>query len=242
MKKVWLILMLCSSFASAEPLKWATEATYPPFEMIDENGEVTGFDVDIAKALCTQIKAECTFSNQAFDSLIPSLQIGKFDAIIAAIGVTEERAQQVAFTDSYYEPSAVFVASSDKHYQLKDVAGKAIGVQTGSTFQSYLKNKYADQILMKSYASIQDAFLDLAAGRIDMVIADTPIAAAWLKASDNAESYSIVEKPVVDPTYFGTGYGIAVSKSNPALLRQLNAALQVIKKNGTYQAILKRYF
>lgn len=226
--------------AEIKTIRFAAEATYPPFEFIDESGKMKGFDIDIANALCQAIKAECTFSNQSFNSLIPSLKIGKFDAVISALGITKEREKQVAFTQSYYEPSGSFVALTAKHYALKDMEGKTIGAQQSSTFEKYLQDKYGDKVKIKSYASIQDAFLDLISARVEVVLADTPIAQVWLK--QNSAKYSIVEKPILDREYFGTGYGIAVKQDNVDLLKALNAALAAIKANGTYDKITKEYF
>jgi len=228
--------------AQIRTISFATEATYPPFEYVDEDGKIKGFDIDLANALCQQMKAECTFNNQAFNSLIPSLQLGKFDAIISALGVTPERQQQVAFTNSYYEPSGSFVAAVSSHYTLASLPGKTIGVQSGSTFEKYMQDKYSGKISVKTYASIQDAFLDLVAGRVDAVLADTPIAQAWLKQSDNAKQYNIIDKPINDQAYFGAGYGIAIRKDNTALLNALNQALAVIKANGTYDNLVQKYF
>lgn len=222
-------------------IRFATEATYPPFEYVDDSGHITGFDIDIAKALCAAIKAQCTFTSQSFASLIPSLQLRKYDAIIGGLGITPERLQQVDFTQSYYQPSASFIAATSKHYSLKEIKGKIIGVQAGSTFETYLQDKYKNVVTVKTYASIQDAFLDLIAGRVDIVIADTPIALQWLNQGDNKKSYSIVDKPVTDDQYFGTGYGIAVRKNNTQLLNALNQALDTIKSNGTYANIEKKY-
>lgn len=241
---VYIMAMLTQPLYAASPvvIRFATEATYPPFEYIDQSGQIKGFDIDIANALCARIKAQCTFSNQAFNSLIPSLKLGKFDALISALGVTPEREKQVAFTHSYYEPSGSFVARISAHYLLTSLPGKTIGAQQGSTFEKYLHDKYGNKVTVKTYASIQDAFLDLDSGRVDAVLADTPIAQAWLKQSDNAKMYAIVEKPIVDHDYFGAGYGIAVNLNSKDLLDELNKALDQIKANGTYEKILRQYF
>ncbi len=223
-------------------VRFATEATYPPFEYMDEDGVIQGFDIDIAKAICQVEQLQCTFSNQAYNSLIPSIQMGKFDAAIAAMGVTPEREEQVNFTASYYVPSAVFIAPLSVHATLASVKGSIIGVQQGSTFESYLKAKYGNTVTLKKYASIQETYLDLIAGRVDMVLADTPIAKDWLSKSDHAKVFGIVEKPIIDHEYFGTGYAIAVNKNNADLLEQLNQGLKTIQKNGTYQKIYHAYF
>lgn len=248
MKLIKLILISILLFASAvtmaaeeKIIKFATEATYPPFEYTDASGQIKGFDIDIANALCAEMKVKCTFSNQSFNSLIPSLQIGKYDALIAALGVTPERQKQVDFTHSYYEPSASFVAPTDKHYTIAQLIGKTIGVQQGSTFQTYLQDKYGNKITIKTYASAQEAFLDLRAGRVDVVLVDTPIAADWLK-QDKSKQFGIIDKPIVDHQYFGTGYGIAVRKDNVDLLHAFNLALGKIKANGTYNKIVTQYF
>jgi arginine transport system substrate-binding protein len=246
MKKILFTIMtfLFCSMLNAAPIKtirFAMEATYPPFEYVDESGQIRGFDIDIANALCKKLNAECTFYNQSFNSLIPSLKIGKFDALISALGVTPEREKQVAFTHSYYEPSGSFVAPTAKHYTLSDINGKTIAVQQSSTFEKYLQDKYHDKVKMKTYASIQDAFLDLVSGRVEIVLADTPIALAWLKQNKSMQ-YVIIENPVVDPKYFGTGYGIAVNQKNTDLLNALNTALAAIKADGTYDKIKKQYF
>jgi len=246
-------LATCAAFASflfatqsfADPIKtihFATEATYPPFESVSADGKIQGFDIDVANALCQQIHAQCDFSNQPFASLIPSLNLGKFDALIAALGITPEREKQVSFTHTYYEPSASFVATIANHYTLQQLNGKTIGTQMGSTFAQYLQEAYGDKVTVKLYGSFQEAYLDLTAGRIDAVLSDTPVATAWLKEANHAAQYGIIDKPVTNATYFGSGYGIAVRKDDQALLEELNQALAAIKANGTYGNLVKKYF
>lgn len=240
---VWVSVIMGAAFASApKTIRFATESTYPPFEFVDESGLIQGYDIDIAKALCEQMKAQCTFSNQSFSSLIPSLQLGKFDALIAAMNITEERKKQVSFTNAYYQPSACFIAPTAKHYAVDNLIGKTIGVQQSSTFEKYMQDKYGSKVTIKSYASIQDAFLDLVSGRVDVVFTDMPIADAWLKQNDNSKTYSMMGSTIVDPAYFGTGYGIAVRKHDVELQQALNSALAAIKANGTYAKIVKTYF
>lgn len=96
--------------AAAEQISFGVSATYPPFESMDANNQIVGFDIDLAHALCKQMQAECTFTNHAFDSLIPALKFKKYDAVISGMDITPERSKQVAFTDPYYANSALVIA------------------------------------------------------------------------------------------------------------------------------------
>ena len=246
MKKIVWMIFLCGTLLGlhAETLTFATEATYPPFESVDSSGNIIGFDVDIMNALCVQMQDQCTIANAPFDSLIPSLQIGKYDAIIASLAITTQRQQVVDFTDPYFPASVSFVApkGSDLKIDATGLKGKAIGVQGDTTFYHYLKAAYGDTITINTYKSEESAFTDLANGRVDAVMGDTVIIAAWLKQGKNGQQYAYVGQPISDVRYFGPGSGIAVSKSNNTLLTQLNKALSVIKKNGQYQQLMQKWF
>lgn len=233
-------LTLLSTQAIAAEVKFATEATYPPFEFMTDKNEFAGFDVELTMAVCHEAKLTCTFSNQAFDSLIPSLKFRRFDAAIAAMDVTEERAKQVDFSNIYYENSAVFVSAQNKFKSVDELAGKNIGVQNGTSHQSYLLEKLKDKgVKAVPYASYQNALMDLTSGRVDAVFADTAVAAEWLKTH---AGYQRVGAPIKDAKYFGTGFAIAVNKGNKTLLDSLNQGLAAIKANGTYQKLYDKYF
>lgn len=241
----FLILFGFSYAKASDPkfvIRFATEATYPPFEYTDNTGKIEGFDIDIAKALCKELKAECTFANQSFNSLIPSLKLGKFDAIIGALSITKAREKEVSFTKSYYQPSAAFVGEKTAHLSLARIAGKRIGAQQGTTFEQLLLDTYGKKINTRTYASIEDAFLDLYAGRLDMVLSDFPIIHAWLSQGNNELGYMQIGKAMTNHTYVGIGYGIAVRKSNTELLAAFNSALEKIKENRTYQKIIDKHF
>jgi arginine transport system substrate-binding protein len=244
-----------TAVAAARSITFATEATYPPFEAIKPSGEIYGFDIDVAKALCQEMKVHCNFTNQPFESLIIGLKLGKFDAVIAAMGVTVERKRVVDFTLPYYVNSAAFVATESIAKQVKKsntvsnsvvpeevLKQKTIGVQGGTTFAAYLQKKYSDSAKIKTYASIEGAFLDLEAGRIGAVFADLPIIIQWLKHANSKDQYALVGKPIKDAEFFGQGNSIAVNKNNPQLLQQLNVALSTLKANGELRKIANQYF
>ncbi|MFS1892701.1 arginine ABC transporter substrate-binding protein [Vibrio lentus] len=241
MKKILLASLIgLASFnaAAQEEIKFAMEATYAPFEYMDENNQIQGFDVDLANALCEEMKATCTFHNQAFDSLIPALKFKRYDAAISAMDITEARLQQVNFSDAYYDNSAAFISIEGKVADQAALEGKRIGVQNGSTHQSFLLEQMTG-VTAVPYSSYQDAFIDMKNGRIDSVFGDTAVVAEWFKKEDNL---TYVGEQVTNQEYFGNGFGIAVNKSNPELVAQLNTALAAVKANGEYDKIFNKYF
>ncbi|EHD2269085.1 TPA: arginine ABC transporter substrate-binding protein [Vibrio cholerae] len=241
MKKILLaslIGLVSASAAAQQEIKFVMEATYAPFEYMDENNQIQGFDVDLANALCKQLEAKCSFHNQAFDSLIPALKFKRYDAAISAMDITEARLEQVNFSNPYYDNSAAFVSLAGKVADQATLKGKRVGVQNGTTHQSFLLEQRSDVVAVP-YSSYQDAFIDIKNGRIDSVFGDTAVVAEWFKG-DNKLEY--VGERVTNPQYFGNGFGIAVNKDNQALLDQLNAALEAVKENGEYAAIFNKYF
>ncbi|QIZ51436.1 arginine ABC transporter substrate-binding protein [Dickeya zeae] len=241
MKKLLIAALLGGlslSAGAAETIRFATEASYPPFESVDASNQIVGFDIDLANALCKQIQATCTFSNQAFDSLIPGLKFRRYDAVIAGMDITPERQQQVSFTQPYYENSALFIAQKDKLADIAALKGKRVGVQNGTTHQKYLLDKHKD-ITVVPYDSYQNAVLDLKNGRLDAVFGDTAVVNEWLKENQNLAS---VGNKVTDKDYFGIGLGIAVRQNNDELVKKFNDALNNIKQDGTYQTIYKKWF
>ena len=236
MKKTLLtaILLGASVAASAQELTFAMEPSYPPFETTNEKGEIIGFDVDVANAICKEIQATCKFKGEAFDALIPNLKAKRFDASISAIDITDARAKQVLFSDAYYDSTASYVTLKVKATL---ESAKNVGVQNGTTFQQYTVAE-TKQYTTKAYASLQSAILDLKSGRIDMIFGDTAVLADMI--SKEPEMQFVGEK-VANKKYFGNGLGIAMHKSNKELAEQLNKGLAAIKANGEYQKIYDKW-
>ncbi|MBK4724066.1 arginine ABC transporter substrate-binding protein [Pantoea agglomerans] len=241
MKKIVIAALLAGfslSASATQTLRFATEASYPPFEFVDSDNKIQGFDVDLANALCREIGAECTFTNQAFDSLIPSLKFRRFDAVMAGMDITPEREKQVLFTKAYYDNSALFIIQKDKVSSVDALKGKRVGVQNGTTHQKYLSEKLP-AINVVPYDSYQNAILDLKNGRIDAVFGDTAVVNEWLKQNPNLTPLG---EKVTDKAYFGTGLGIAVRQGNTELQSKFDAALDKVKANGTYKTIYSKWF
>ena len=236
MKKLILSAVLLSSAAvvNAQDITFAMEPSYPPFEFTNEKGDIVGFDVDVANAICKEIQATCKFKGESFDALIPNLKAKRFDAAISAMDITETRAKQVLFSDAYYDSTASYVALKGK--TTLDTA-KNIGVQNGTTFQQYTIAE-TKQYAPKAYASLQDAILDLKNGRIDIIFGDTAVLADMI---DKEPEIQFVGDKVTNKKYFGNGLGIAMNKSSKELAENLNKGLRAIKANGEYQKIYDKW-
>jgi polar amino acid transport system substrate-binding protein len=215
------------------------EAAYPPFNGYNANNELVGFDYDIGVALCVKMGVECTFVAQDWDGMIPALLAGKYDAIVSSMSITDERKQVVDFTDKYYTNALTFVAPKDadgSDVSPAGMAGKTIGAQGSTVSASYLEENYADSDI-KLYPTQDDAYLDLAAGRLDAVLADVGPSNLWL-AGDDGQCCAFLGEAVVKDDLVG----IAIRKEDGDLKQMFNKAIADIVADGTYAEINAKYF
>jgi arginine/ornithine transport system substrate-binding protein len=219
------------------------EGAYPPFSEVGTDGKLKGFDIDIAMALCTHIKAECTLVQQEWDGMIPALQARKFDAIIASMAITEERKKVVNFTDKYYNSPARMVARVDARYDPSPggLSGRKIAVQRSTIHDRYVTAIYKSSEIVR-YAKQDDVYLDLVAGRVDVALLDAVAADQGFLKKPPGKGFGFIGPPLDDPKYFGDGSGIAVRKIDSALQAKLNAAIVAIRADGTYKTIADKYF
>ncbi len=227
-----------TSAVAADKLKIGTEGAYPPFNLIDASGQVGGFDVEIAQALCAKMKAECEVVTSDWDGIIPALNAKKFDFLVASMSITEERQQAVDFTDPYYTNKLQFIApkSSDFKSDKASLKGKVIGAQRATIAGTWLEDNLDGVVDIKLYDTQENAYLDLASGRVDGVLADTFVNWEWLK-SDAGKDFEFKGDPVFD----NDKIGIAVRKGD-ALRELLNKALAEVVADGTYKKINDKYF
>lgn len=217
-------------------LKIGTEGAYPPFNNLTSDGQLVGFDIDIARALCDEMKADCEFVTQDWDGIIPALQAGKFDAIIASMSITEERKEQVDFTDKYYANTLNFVAPKDSDFSPDNVGSAAIGVQEGTISAIFAEETYADADV-KAYPTQLEAWADLTNGRVDAVLGDFGVQYEWING-DGAACCEFKGEAVSSDDEIG----IAVRKGEADLIEKFNAAIQAIRANGKYKEINAKYF
>lgn len=211
-----------------------------PFNYVDSNNQLHGFDVDIANALCKQMQVECQIVAQDWEGIIPALLAKKYDAVVASMIATDERKKKIAFSNHYYRtPLSVAVAKdSDITDAQTNFKGRTVGAQASSTQAIYAEDHYgpagAD---VKFYPTLDEANSDLAAGRVDGVIADKFPLLAWAESAgkDCCKIIGDVNGTTADAS-------IAVRKEDNALRERLNKALDAIVADGTYKQISSRYF
>lgn len=231
-----------STAALARDLRIATEGTYAPWSFVDEQGKLTGWDVDIANALCEEMKVKCEVVAQEWDGIIPGLNAKKYDMIVASMTVTEKRKQQVAFSKKYKNTTSQFVAEKGTYPDTSPEAlkGKRIGVQRGSSQDGFLTDTYKDSEIVR-YDKTTDPEMDLMAGRIDLMIANRVTSLVNFLTRPEAANYELVGQEYSGGV-LGEGNAIALRKDDTELLAQVNSALDAIMANGTYDKITSKYF
>jgi arginine/ornithine transport system substrate-binding protein len=252
MKKVLLILLITLA-GIAVSTTWAsdfkkvrigTEGAYPPFNFIDPSGKLQGFDIDIANALCEAGGVQCEFVIQDWDGMIPGLMAKKYDAIIASMSITEERKQRVNFTDKYYQTPARFVAKKGADIQIskEGLADKTVGVQRATVSENFIRDNFGKNVNIKSYATQDEANMDLVSKRLDLVFADAVVLMEGFLNTDAGKDYEFVGPGYTNKEWFGDGIGIAVRKGEDDLLKMFNDAIEKIREDSTYKKINDKYF
>lgn len=221
----------------------ASEGSRPPYNYIDNN-ELAGFEIDLGRELCARMKVSCRFVAQDWDNLIPGLLTHQYDAIMAGMEMTDAAREKIAFTKPYVRMPSAFMTS--KENALKDMtpaglAGKRIGAVSGGTHQAYLDDLYklSDD---RAYATLEEAVLDLAEGRLDAVIGDKDELVDFMNTRREAQCCVLAGDVPRDPAYFGDGVGIGLRKSDAALKALFESALDAAVADGAFRRIREKYF
>lgn len=239
-----LLLALAPAAYAQDSLRIATEGTFPPYSMRKADGSLTGFDVDIAKALCQEMKAKCEIVANEFDGMIPGLLAKKFDLVVASMAITEERQRAVAFSDKYQGGYSTLLGLIGNKLDgtPAGMKGRTLAVQQGTIQANYARAKYAPAgVKIKTYSTVENGFLDVLSGRADALMVEVGSAYELVKTPKGKKAAMFGPK-LNDEKYFGTGSGIALRKDDKALQTRVNAALKTILANGSYKKINDQYF
>ena len=220
-------------------LNVGTNAEFPPFEYIDEEGEIDGFDVAVMQAIGEEMGYTIRFTNMEFKSLTASLKTGGLDAVAAGMTITDERKQTVDFSDGYYEATQCIVVPKDSSIgEMTDLEGKQIAVQEGTTGDLMVTPGTDDSVLqnatVKRFKKGSDAIIELKNGGVDAVVIDQAPAERFV--SLNQDTLTCIKDNSSNEVY-----GIAVAKGNTALLNDINEGLSRIKENGTFDKLFDEY-
>jgi len=241
--------LVAHTVALAQAPGWAkirigVEANYPPFSQMSPDGKFSGFDIDIANAICHEIKAECALVSQEWDGMMPALNAKKFDMIVASMSITEERKKSADFSDSYYDIPSTFIGKAGSYKEVTPAAlkGKKIIVTRNTPRARFLQDNYKDsEILLVAKES--EVTMELAAGRGDIGFGSSLAATAAFLKSPEGKGYSKVGAPItLGGAAQGGGVGIAMRKGEDNLRTKVNAGLKAITANGVYKAINDKYF
>ena len=208
---------------------------FPPMGFRDDSGQLVGFDIDLAQAVCDKLGYKMEVKNLGFDALIPALKSGQIDLIAAGMDATDERKKQIDFTDVYYQGGYTIVVPTGNTdiTGYDSIAGKTVGAQVGSKAADYAREHGAN---VKEFDTNTQGWMELEAGTVDAISIDKAVAQYYLQQGGK-DKLKIVGEPITS-----RGVAMGISKDKPELSKQVNEALKEIKADGTYAKIYKKWF
>jgi len=225
-------------------IRFLTEFDYPPFNYAGPDSNPAGFNVELARLICEELKLQCTIQLRRFDTLLQALGENRADAVIASLAVTPETRLRVDFSDPYYRPTARFVmrrANTLRDVVPEAIEGKKIAVVGGTAHEQYLKTFFTEAEL-KRFPNMEAAREALRKGEADLLFGDGVALAFWLNGTDSAGCCAFVGGPYTESRYFGEGVGIAVRRGNDTLRLAFNWALFRLWEKGRFTDLWLRYF
>ena len=261
----FLLMTISAAYAGDwSKIKIGTEGAYPPWNGTNAAGELEGAEIDLVRDLCTRMNAECELVAQDWDGIIPALQNGKYDAIIAGMSITAERMEVINFSQGYAnEPASFSVLKSSKLAALKaggkvnmdaldgtstalldslkkTLKGTTVGVQGATTHENFVKQVLGDSVTMKSYDTQENLELDLSIGRIDAALSDQGSMEKFME-SDKGKEIAFIG-PGLGGGSFGGGVGVGLRKADTDLLKMFNRAIDEARADGTLAEHFTKWF
>jgi polar amino acid transport system substrate-binding protein len=225
-------------------IRFVTETDYPPFNFAGPDGNPQGFNVELARMMCEELKLACTVQMRRFETLVPALNANQADAAIASMATTPEMRAKVDFSDPYYRTPARFVSRRDSTIDdalPERLEGRKVAVVSGTAHDAYLRALFTEAEV-RGYPSADVARLALRRGDVDLLFGDAISLAFWLNGTDSENCCSFRGGPYMDSRYFGEGIGIAVRRGNDTIRLALNWALFRVWEQGRFTDLWLRYF
>jgi len=224
-------------------IRFMTEVDYPPFNYAGSDGNPAGFNVDLARLICDELKIPCTMQMRRFDTLIDSLNDNRGDAAVASIAVTPETRARVDFSDPYYRPAARFVARRQAVVDVsaEQLEGKKIAVVAGTAHEEYARALFTEAEV-RPFPTMDAARDAMRKGDVDLLFGDAFSLSFWLNGTESGNCCVFVGGPMLESRMFGEGVGIAVKRGNDTLRQAFNWALFRLWEKGKYAELWLRYF
>ncbi len=236
--------------AGAETLRVGMECTYAPFNYRTTDGELAGYDVDVAKGVAGLIGADLDFVCQKWDGMIPALLANKFDIVVASMSITDKRLKKMDFSDTYRISVGRLVGRKDAGWNLFDAAGKPIpanfaglkvGLERATTYSDWFENELPEATVVL-YDTNESMILDLVNGRTDMIMTNPMKAHLRFLSKDDGAGFEFVSPQIDERKYFGIGVGIGLRKGNDELKARINAAIKTLADDGWLESYALKYF
>jgi polar amino acid transport system substrate-binding protein len=227
-----------------DKLRFVTDSDYPPFHYFDEEGVLTGFNVDLAKAICEALEVQCDVRPVEWEDLFAALDKDEADAAIASIRIDADTLEKADLTDRYYATPARFIARKDSELtdiRPETVGGKKIAVVKGTGHEAFVRLYFPEAVIV-SFDSAEDAQNSLKSGEVDLMFGDGIGLTFWLNGVTSNSCCEFRGGPYLDSRFFGEGVGIAVKKGNRKLVDILNYGLEQVHASGRFEGLFLRYF
>ncbi|WP_417308270.1 transporter substrate-binding domain-containing protein [Devosia sp.] len=230
------VAMMATS-ASAETVRLGTEGAYAPWNFLDDNGDVAGFEIDLGNEICARAELDCTWVVNDWDSMIPNLVAGNYDAIMAGMSITDERKESIDFSDNYFPPDpSMYMVRAGTELDFDALSGANIGVQ-GSTIQAgYVEDNFGADNTVKAFETADQALADLNAGNVDVILADGSYIQEIIAGSEG-----MLE--VIGPEVaIGGGVGVGLRKADDELEGTINEVIGEMKSDGSLDELILKWF
>jgi polar amino acid transport system substrate-binding protein len=230
-------LVALTGAVQAQTVRFGNEAAYPPYNYMDDAGKIGGFDIEVGNEVCKRAGLECEWVVNEWDTIIPNLIAGNYDAIVSGMSITDERKQTIDFSQEYFpNDPATFVALAGATLDLENPSGLKLGAQSATIQAQWLEQNVADDNTVLTYETLDQALADLSAGNIDAMLADSSYLAETVAGSGGALQLTGPDLVI------GSGVGAGVRKGDTELLGKIEAALTEMKEDGTLDALITLYF
>ncbi|SIT45258.1 lysine/arginine/ornithine transporter subunit; periplasmic-binding component of ABC superfamily [Paraburkholderia ribeironis] len=226
-------------------IRFGVDASYPPFESKGVDGKLSGFDIDLGNQICERLKAKCVWVESDFDGLIPALKAKKFDGVLSAMSMTPQRAEQISFSSKLFNTPTRLIAKKGSSLlpTPEALAGKTVGVEQGTTQETYAKTYWEPKgARVVSYQNQDQVYTDLLSGRLDVALQDAVQADNGFLKTPRGAGFQFAGQAIVDTKILGNGAGIGLRKDDAELKAKIDNAIADIIKDGTYKKIAQKYF